>query len=341
MVHALDHRGQDEARRLGVLVRVHADRELVLLARRLEHAEPGRARGVKDDVGALVVLREPELLALGRILERRAGRARVLHQHLELRVDRRDAGAVAGLELLDERDLHAAHEPDLAGPVEECRERADQVGALLLLEGERREVRGQRIARLHGVVHARELDGGELAGELVDVVREQEADAEHELAAARGELAQRRLAVGALAGLERLDLDPELLPGLLEPGVGGVVEGLVAAPAHVEHEADLERAPRGLAGATRRLRALAAPRGEDGGGGEAQRGAGDRTMRHGALPVVVPGASLAPAAPARSSGGSGPRRGRRRPRPRARHGAACGKCGWRAPRTPCRWRASS
>src|SRR5262245_13032947 len=126
-VDALDHRGEDVVGRLVVLVGVHADRELALLARRLEHAEPGRARGVIDDVGALVVLGQRQLLALGRVLECGAGGAGVLDDHLRPGPHRVHAGHVAGFELLDERDLHAAHEPELAGLVEQRCQRPDQV----------------------------------------------------------------------------------------------------------------------------------------------------------------------------------------------------------------------
>ena len=64
-VDALHHRREDEARRFGVLVGVDADRELAASPRRLEHAEPRGARRVEDDVHALLVLAERELLARG------------------------------------------------------------------------------------------------------------------------------------------------------------------------------------------------------------------------------------------------------------------------------------
>src|SRR6185436_9716900 len=79
---------------------------------------------------------------------------------------------------------------------------------------------------------------GELLRELLDVVGEQEADAEHQLRSVGGELAHLRFAVGALAGLERLERDPELLLGALEAAIGGVVERLVAAAADVEHQSN-------------------------------------------------------------------------------------------------------
>ena len=69
-VDALHHRREDAARRFAVLIGVDADRELARLPRRLEHAEAGGARGVEDDVHALLVLAERELLALAGIAER-------------------------------------------------------------------------------------------------------------------------------------------------------------------------------------------------------------------------------------------------------------------------------
>src|SRR5262249_30364230 len=67
-------------------------------------------------------------------------------------------------------------------------------------------------------------------------------DAEDQVVAGRGELAQRALAVGAVAGLDVANLDVELALGAEEPLVGAVVERLVAEPADVEHQAD-PRAP--------------------------------------------------------------------------------------------------
>ena len=69
-VDAFHHRREHAPRRFVVLVGVDADGVLARLPRRLEHAEPCRAGRVVDDVHALLVLVERELLALARIAER-------------------------------------------------------------------------------------------------------------------------------------------------------------------------------------------------------------------------------------------------------------------------------
>src|SRR5437867_5739304 len=60
-VDALDHRGQDRARVDVVLVAVDADGQAALVLRGLKHAEPGRARGRVDHVGAAVELAPRQL----------------------------------------------------------------------------------------------------------------------------------------------------------------------------------------------------------------------------------------------------------------------------------------
>jgi hypothetical protein len=69
-----------------------------------------------------------------------------------------------------------------------------RIGTFLFAELERHQVGRQRVAGVHGVVDARELLVRELHRQLADVVGEQEADAEHELGFAGGELAHRGLA---------------------------------------------------------------------------------------------------------------------------------------------------
>src|SRR5204863_7860742 len=62
-IDALEHAGENEARLDPVLVRVHSDGEFLAVLRGVEHAEPGRAGGGKDDIGTGIVLGEGEFLA--------------------------------------------------------------------------------------------------------------------------------------------------------------------------------------------------------------------------------------------------------------------------------------
>src|SRR5262249_19221913 len=68
-VDAFHHRGYDAPRRFAVLVGIHANTVLAGLARRLEYAEARGARGVIDDIYALLVLVERELFAFAGIAE--------------------------------------------------------------------------------------------------------------------------------------------------------------------------------------------------------------------------------------------------------------------------------
>ena len=124
-VDALEHRGEDVRLDLGarrqVLVGVDADGPhlagLAGLGSGLEHAVAGLAGGVVDDVSAVGVHRGGDLLALGGVGE--AGEVRrlrhVRREDLDVGVDGLRTSDVAGLELLDEVELDATDEADLAG----------------------------------------------------------------------------------------------------------------------------------------------------------------------------------------------------------------------------------
>src|SRR5205085_12268993 len=96
-----------------VLIRVHSDGEVSCLARRLEHTQAGRPRGVIDDVGALTILAERELLALARVSKRLRRDTRVADKHRALRTHRLHASTVARLELHDQRRVHPANKAEL------------------------------------------------------------------------------------------------------------------------------------------------------------------------------------------------------------------------------------
>src|SRR6185437_6811432 len=85
-----------------------------------------------------------ELLALARIAERFRRDAGVLRDHGAVRADVLHAGLVARFEFLNERHVHTAHEADLLRVADERRQRADEEGAFLFLELDRRHVRRRR-----------------------------------------------------------------------------------------------------------------------------------------------------------------------------------------------------
>src|SRR5215207_2583644 len=244
VVDALHHRAQHVSQGLAVLIRIDADGELARLAGRLEHAEPRGARGVKDHVGPLLVLGEGDLLSLARVAERLWGDAGVLREHGAVGADLLHAGLVACLELLDEGRVHPADEADLLGLADERGESADQVGPLLFAELEGGEVGWWRDDVARGVGGDRVVDAGELRvrillRQLRQVVGEDEPDADHEVHAFGGQQSQTGLAVRPFAGFDEADLDTEVLLGALGAEVGAVVEGLIAASAEIEDDADI------------------------------------------------------------------------------------------------------
>src|SRR5215475_4697674 len=98
-IDLLDHAGQHAARRDVELIAVHADRKLLLLLGRVEHPITGLAAGMIDDVDAARVLRQRELLALGRIRERLGLGSGVGGQDGAIGAYLLHAGLVARLEL--------------------------------------------------------------------------------------------------------------------------------------------------------------------------------------------------------------------------------------------------
>ena len=95
-----------------VLVGVHADRPVTGLGGRFVDAGAGPTRRREDDVHAVVVHPDGRFPAARRIAEAGVvGRlAEVGHLDGGVRVGVPDARHVAGLELLEERDLHGADE---------------------------------------------------------------------------------------------------------------------------------------------------------------------------------------------------------------------------------------
>ena len=245
---------------------------------RLEHALPGRAGRVVDDVGAAVELAAGHLLALRRVVEAGevAGRAEVLDVDLDVRGDRLGALHVAGLELLDQRHLDAADEADLAGLGLQRGGGADQERALLLGEDQRRDV-GQLD---RAVVDDRELRlrdlGWRPSSSAVAYLKPTAMiGLKPSVASWRSRVAAASsLSLAAAASSLVFAFDAEVGDRLLQPGRGGVVERVVAAAADVVGQPDLERAGVGV-----------------GGGGGRGRAAGRRRRRRGvagALPALSP-----------------------------------------------------
>src|SRR5215211_9364916 len=108
------------------LVRVHADSPHLLLARRVESAEPAAARNLEHHTGAAADLVQGKLLALRLVVP--VGRVPV--DHLDPGVCLLGARLIAGDEAVDRRLLEPA-------------DRADHVRAGTSLLGERREVTGE------------------------------------------------------------------------------------------------------------------------------------------------------------------------------------------------------
>ena len=233
------------AGRFAVLIGIDADAQLARGARRFEYAESGGARGVEDHVHALVVHGQRHLLAASRIAKRFGGHAGVVHDHVAVGADVLHTGPVAGFELVNERDVHAAHEADLLGFAHQCRQRTDQERTLLFTELERHEIgrhrpRGAHAVGGHGVVDVGEFDVRIFLRQQVDVVGEDEADGDHQIHALSGQQSQAGLTIGAFARLDVAHARAQRFGGAHAAKVGSVVERLIAATADIEDDADVE-----------------------------------------------------------------------------------------------------
>src|SRR2546423_7311578 len=119
---------------LVVLIGIHSDGELVGRARSFEHTLSRRASSVENHLDALIVLAERQLLALAGILERVRGDAGVLRDDLAMRTHLFHTGAIAGLELVDQWDIHSAHESNFLRVPDQRRQRANEVRSFLFAE---------------------------------------------------------------------------------------------------------------------------------------------------------------------------------------------------------------
>jgi len=205
---------------------------------------------VVDHVGAVLVHALCGGLALVDRAEtgevRRLGE--VLGLDLDVGVDGLGASGEARLELLDEVDLDATDEADLAALGLERRGRTDEERTLVLGERDVFDV----VALGVGGVDERELDLRVGLGDLGHRRGVGEAHGDDVGVAGVDELLEALLAGGfglTSGGRGLLARHTELLGGLVKAGSGGVVERLVTTPAHVVGHADLDLGRAGRTGA--------------------------------------------------------------------------------------------
>ena len=219
----LDHGGQHGARLQVVLVGIHADGQLAFILGSLIDTDTGTAGGGIDNVGALGELGLGEFRTLGRVGEGGRGGAGHVLVDVDLRIDVLGALLIAALELADQRDVHAAHEADLAGLGGDGCQGTHQEGTFMLLEDEGLDV---RLVDHH--VDDGELGFRELGGNLLYRRAHVEADGDDGAVATAGQTTQTLLALGFVLGLELLDLDAFVLVVDFDAvAEHGFVEGLV------------------------------------------------------------------------------------------------------------------
>ena len=115
---------------------------------------------MKDHVDPRLILAEGHSLALAGIAKRLGGDAGVLRQHGAPGTHRLHAGAIAGFEPVNERNVHPADESYSRRAAGQRRQRADEKGTFLLAEAESGEVgrNGPRVTG--GVGRHGEVDAG-------------------------------------------------------------------------------------------------------------------------------------------------------------------------------------
>src|SRR5438105_5939647 len=89
---------------------------------------------MEDHFHALIVLAERELLAFTRILERIRRHTGVLRDNLTVGTDFLHTGAIAGLEFVNEWDVHSAHESYFLRVTDQSGECANQIRSFLFAE---------------------------------------------------------------------------------------------------------------------------------------------------------------------------------------------------------------
>ena len=221
--HGLDHGGQHGARLQVVLVGIHTDGQLAFVLGSLIDTDPGATGGGIDHIGALGELGLGQFCTLGRVGEGCRGGAGHVLIDVDLRIDVLGALLIAALELADQRDVHAAHEADLAGLGGDGCQGTHQEGTFMLLEDEGLDV---RLVDHH--VDDGELGVRELGGDFLYCGTHVEADGDDGAVATAGQTTQALLALGFVLGFELLDLDAFVLVVDFDAvAEHGFVEGLV------------------------------------------------------------------------------------------------------------------
>src|SRR3972149_4256183 len=223
-----------------VLIGVDSDCVVIRLLRSGDDAFAGAAGHLVYDVGALLELRQRQFLPFGRVTEG----VGVADQDLGLLVDVLRPFLVADDELVDSHRLGPADNADdllRVGPRDLCvlghhrRQRPRQERSLMLLEDD-----GDDVGFVHGDVENREFRVGKVWGDAGQGLegREPERNAQGKTCLRR--LAQQLLALAdRIAGLDGLDLDPEVLRRLGQASIARIVVGTVAQSALGDDQRDL------------------------------------------------------------------------------------------------------
>ena len=189
-----------------VLVGVHTDGKLAAVLGCLIDTDTGTAGCGVNHVSAFGELGLGQLGTFGRVSKRGRGRARHVLEHFDLRIDVLGALLVAALELADQRDVHAAHETDLAGFGGDGSQCAHQEGTFMLLEDDGLDV---RLVDHH--VDDGELGFREFGRNLLYRRTHVETDRHDRAVATAGQTTQTLLALGFVLGLKLFDLYPFVL----------------------------------------------------------------------------------------------------------------------------------
>ena len=141
----------------------------------------------------------------------------------------------AALEPADERDVHAAHEADLAAFGGQRRQHTHQERAFLLLEHHRLHV-----GQVDHAVDDGEAGSGEFLGDLLECHRLRKADGDDRILAALGKPPQCLLELGLVTGLEFSEGDAGILLELLRTRAHAFVEGFIELSARAVDDSGLD-----------------------------------------------------------------------------------------------------